>query len=109
MAGLSRRSACRGAAVAASAFLALAAPALAQREPVLKQIKLPHPYYYREMYLPQVTSGPGAVDWSPDGREVVISMQGSLWRHRLGSGVATQITASLKSWRVCQLAPRSVE
>ena len=24
----------------------------AQREPVLKQIDLPHPYYFREMYLP---------------------------------------------------------
>ena len=32
--------------------------ALAQRQPVLKQIQVPHPYYYREMYLPQVTSGP---------------------------------------------------
>ena len=28
------------------------------REPVLKQIKVPHRYYYREMYLPQLTSGP---------------------------------------------------
>jgi len=24
----------------------------------LKQIDLPHPYYYREMYLPQLTTGP---------------------------------------------------
>ena len=71
---------------------ALARPALAEREPVLKQIKLPHPYYYREMYLPQVTSGPSAVDWSPDGREVVLSMQGSLWRLRLETSVATQMT-----------------
>ncbi|HKN47735.1 MAG TPA: hypothetical protein VJ144_07170, partial [Candidatus Polarisedimenticolia bacterium] len=47
---------------------AFARPALAEREPVLKQIKLPHPYYYREMYLPQVTSGPSAVAWSPDGK-----------------------------------------
>ncbi len=70
----------------------LARPVLAGREPVLKQVKLPHPYYYREMYLPQVTSGPSAVDWSPDGREVVLSMQGSLWRLRLGTPVATQIT-----------------
>ena len=36
----------------------LVAPVTAQREPVLKQITLPHHYYYREMYLPQVTSGP---------------------------------------------------
>ncbi len=93
MAGLSPRSACSAAAVACAAVVAFAVPAQAQREPVLKQIKLPHPYYYREMYLPQVTSGPGSVDWSPDGREVVISMQGSLWRLRLGTGVATQLTA----------------
>jgi len=37
---------------------------LAQREPVLKQIDLPHPYYFREMYLPQLTSGPSSVAWS---------------------------------------------
>ncbi len=30
---------------------------MAQREPVLKQIDLPHSYYYREMYLPQLTTG----------------------------------------------------
>ena len=54
----------------------------AQREPVLQQIKVPHPYYYREMYLPQVTSGPSAVAWSPDGQELVYSMQGTLWRQR---------------------------
>jgi TolB protein len=65
----------------------------AQREIVLKQIKLPHHYYYREMYLPQATSGPGSVAWSPDGREVVYSMQGSLWRQRLESTVAVQITS----------------
>ena len=41
--------------------------ASAEREPVLKQIDVPHPYYYREMYLPQVTSGPSAAAWSPDG------------------------------------------
>jgi TolB protein len=70
----------------------LAPPALAQRQPVLKQIALPHPYYYREMYLPQVTSGPGSVDWAPDGRDLVVSMQGSLWRVRPETGVATQIT-----------------
>src|ERR1700722_10494365 len=38
----------------------LAASALshAERLPVLQQIDLPHPYYFREMYLPQLTSGP---------------------------------------------------
>src|SRR3989449_4804936 len=64
----------------------------AVREIVLKQIALPHHYYYREMYLPQATTGPGSVAWSPDGSEVVYSMQGSLWRQRLGTAVARQIT-----------------
>jgi len=64
----------------------------AQRQPVLPQVKVPHPYYYRELYLPQVTSGPSAVTWSPDGRELVYSMQGTLWRQRIGTSEATQIT-----------------
>ncbi len=76
----------------AVSLLAIAAPALAQREPVLKQIHEPHPYYYREMYLPQVTSGPGAAAWSPDGTELVYAMQGSLWRQKLGSTEAIQLT-----------------
>ena len=71
---------------------AAAAPALAQREPVLKQVGVPHAYYWREMYVPQVTSGPSAVTWSPDGTELIYSMQGSLWRQRIGSGVAEQLT-----------------
>jgi TolB protein len=45
------------------------------------------------MYVPQVTSGPSAVTWSPDGRELIYSMQGSLWRQRLGTTEAAQITA----------------
>ena len=52
------------AAAALSALLALMTPASAQRAPVLRQIKVPHSYYFREMYLPQVTSGPSAVAWS---------------------------------------------
>jgi TolB protein len=65
---------------------------LAQRRPVLPQIDLPHPYYYREMYLPQLTSGPSSVAWSPDSRDVVYSMAGSLWRQKIDSNVAKQLT-----------------
>ena len=65
----------------------------AQREPVLKQVGLPHGYYWREMYVPQVTSGPSSATWSPDGTELIYSMQGSLWRQRIGSGVAQELTA----------------
>ena len=67
--------------------------ALAERETVLKQIKLPHNYYYREMYLPQLTSGPSALAWSPDGASLVYSMQGSLWLQDTGSTTARQLTA----------------
>lgn len=77
----------------------LVSPALAsaQREPVLKQVKVPHNYYYREMYLPQVTSGPASVSWSPDGKQFVFAMQGSLWRTEAaseadGKWTATQLT-----------------
>jgi TolB protein len=66
---------------------------LAQREPVLKQIDLPHSYYYREMYLPQLTTGPSAAAWSPDSKTLVYSMAGSLWRQELGSETATQLTS----------------
>jgi Tol biopolymer transport system component len=65
----------------------------AQRQPVLKQIDLPHNYYFREMYLPQLTSGPSAVAFSPDGRALAYSMQGSLWRQALDSTEAEQLTA----------------
>jgi TolB protein len=74
---------------------ALAAAVLtvcAQRKPVLPQIDLPHPYYFREMYLPQLTSGPSSVAWSPDSKEVVYSMAGSLWRQKIDSKEAQQIT-----------------
>jgi hypothetical protein len=64
----------------------------AGREKVLAQIRLPHDYYYREMYLPQVTSGPGAVAWSPDGGSLVYSMQGRLWRQRVDSDEAFELT-----------------
>lgn len=64
----------------------------AQREAVLKQIREPHSYYFREMYLPQLTSGPSAVAWSPDGATLVYSMQGTLWTQRPTSTEARQLT-----------------
>src|SRR4051812_44410825 len=68
----------------------LAAPA---REPVLKQVQVPHSYYWREMYVPQVTGGPTAAAWSPDGTELVYAMAGTLWRQKVGSDEATEITS----------------
>ncbi|PYR93837.1 MAG: hypothetical protein DMF84_08505 [Acidobacteria bacterium] len=78
------------AAVAGAILLGAAAgPA---RVPVLAQIALPHNYYYRELYLPQLTSGPSSVAWSSDGTALIYSMQGSLWRQRTDSTVAEQLT-----------------
>ena len=71
----------------------LCANCVAQREPVLKQIDLPHAYYYREMYLPQLTTGPSAAVWSPDSRTLIYSMAGSLWRQDVNSTIAQQLTA----------------
>ena len=77
---------------AAAGALLLPVALAAQREPVLKQIQVPHAYYYREMYLPQVSSGPNAVAWSPDGKSLVYAMQGTLWRQQVGGSEAVQLT-----------------
>src|SRR5262245_29993809 len=77
------------ASILAGAALLAAGPA---RTPVLDQIALPHNYYYRELYLPQLTSGPSSVTWSADGTSVIYSMQGSLWQQRIDSAIAEQLT-----------------
>ena len=66
----------------------------AERAPVLQQIDLPHPYYYREMYLPQLTSGPSSLAWSPDSKELIYAMAGSLWRQRIDEDSAQQLTSA---------------
>ena len=48
----------------AGLLLLSALPVLAERKPVPAQIHLPHNYYLREMYLPQLTSGPSALTFS---------------------------------------------
>ena len=76
----------------AAVLLVNAVDARAERKPVLAQIDLPHNYYYREMYLPQLTTGPSALTFSPDGAELVYSMGGSLWRQKIGSAAARELT-----------------
>jgi TolB protein len=73
------------------ALICFAIPAAAQRSPVLSQIDEPHPYYYRELYLPQLTNGPSSLSWGPNSRELIYSMAGSLWRQKLDSDEAVQI------------------
>ena len=67
-------------------------PSYAQRRPVLPQIDEPHPYYYRELYLPQLTSGPSSLTWGPNSKELIYSMAGTMWRQKLVSKDAVQIT-----------------
>lgn len=68
--------------------------ARAEREPVLKQVDLPHSYYWRELYLPQLTTGPSSASFTPDGNALVYSMAGSLWRQAIGSDEAVELTHS---------------
>ena len=74
------------------ALVCVGMPTMAQRRPVLPQINEPHPYYYRELYLPQLTSGPSSLAWGPDSNELIYSMAGSLWRQKLNSKDALQLT-----------------
>ncbi|KGQ20083.1 hypothetical protein LF41_2250 [Lysobacter dokdonensis DS-58] len=62
------------------------------REPVLKQVDLPHNYYWRELYLPQPTTGPSSVGFLPDSETLVYSMGGSLWRQRAADDEAVELT-----------------
>jgi hypothetical protein len=79
---------------ALSALAALVAPgaARADRQPVLPQVELPHSYYWRELYLPQLTTGASSLSFTPDGASLVYSMAGSLWRQRLDSDTAVELT-----------------
>ena len=75
-----------------SALLACAVAAASGREPVLKQVDLPHNYYWRELYLPQLTTGPSGASFLPDSETLVYSMGGSLWRQRIGDEEAVELT-----------------
>ncbi len=78
----------------ALALLLLAASTAVEagREPVLKQVDLPHSYYWRELYIPQLSSGPSSASFTPDGSALIYSMGGSLWRQAIGSDEAVELT-----------------
>ncbi len=78
--------------VIAALLAGMLSVAHAGREPVLKQVDLPHSYYWRELYLPQLTTGPSSASFMPDGKALIYSMAGSLWRQSLGSGEAVELT-----------------
>jgi hypothetical protein len=87
---MKRHAACVG--VVMIAALSVSGAVRAQREPVLPQVELPHSYYWRELYLPQLTTGPSSLSFTPDGAGIVYSMAGSLWRQRLDAHEAFELT-----------------
>ncbi len=78
--------------LAGLSLLLLAGAVQADREPVSKQIDLPHSYYWRELYLPQLSMGPSSVAFHPEGDQLVYSMAGSLWQQRIGHDKARELT-----------------
>jgi hypothetical protein len=50
--------------------------------------------YMHNYYLPAASSTPWRPTFSPDGREVVFAMSGSLWRMRLDDTTAYELTAN---------------
>jgi Tol biopolymer transport system component len=78
--------------VASISLFAATGTAQAAREPVLKQVDLPHSYYWRELYFPQLTTGPSSLSFTPDGNALIYSMGGSLWRQAIGSDEAVELT-----------------
>ena len=87
--GMIRKTILAAILAGAGTFGAVSGP---PRVPVLRQIALPHNYYFRELYLPQLTSGPSWATWTPDGTSLIYSMQGSLWRQRVDGTVVEQLT-----------------
>ncbi|HSG66384.1 MAG TPA: hypothetical protein VLD39_15350, partial [Gammaproteobacteria bacterium] len=65
-------------ACALACLLAPLVPVQADREPVLGQVDLPHSYYWRELYLPQLTTGPSSASFLPDGRERPLTTGGAV-------------------------------
>ena len=81
------------AALSIAVIIAPAFAAAAERAPVLAQVSAPHSYYWREMYAPQLTSGPSSLAWSADGKALYYSMRGRIWLQRVDGDEAEQVTA----------------
>lgn len=51
-------------------------------------------YMFNYYMPPAPSSTPWAPAWSPDGKSIAVSMQGSIWKIDLASGVATELTGN---------------
>ena len=80
----------------------------AQRAPVLQQVKVRHPYYYREMFIPQPTTGPSSVAaerlWTTSRVSVVVVPSDMLpfagAAEPISAAVASTSTNAEKTWRL---------
>jgi Tol biopolymer transport system component len=88
----------RGLAILAALLPGPAGVANAEREAVLKQVDLPHTYYWRELYIPQLTTGPSSAVFTPDGKALIYSMGGSLWRQTIGFDEAVELTHPIEAY-----------
>src|SRR5437667_8393797 len=50
--------------------------------------------YMHNYYLPPPSTTPWYPAWSPNGEEIAFSMQGSIWKIRLGTTTACELTAA---------------
>src|SRR5437764_8600809 len=73
----------------ASVFVLLAVVAQAQ----MQRARFASGYMY-SYYVPQSASTPWRPAWSPDGKELVFAMSGSLWKIRPGDTTAYELTAN---------------
>src|SRR5262249_34101180 len=53
-------------------------------------------YMFNYYIPPAPSSTPWAPAWSPDGKSIAVSMQGSIWRIDLSTGVATELTSNAR-------------
>jgi Tol biopolymer transport system component len=94
---MTRRKARFTARISLAAALAFAAHAQQNGYPVVYPAATQGGQYMHNYYLPpSPISTPWHPAWSPDGKSIAFSMQGSVWKVDLASGVAAELTHSPK-------------
>ena len=73
----------------------------AGREPVLKQVDLPHSYYWRELYLPQLTTGPSSRELPARRRRARLQHgRARCGARRIGADEAVELTHARRRLRL---------
>src|ERR1044072_9056863 len=82
-------------AIARTTFAALmAAASLGAQDRFYPAAKMGGDYMYNYYLPPAPGSTPWAPAWSPDGKWIAISMQGSIWKVDPATGAAVEVTAA---------------